>query len=668
LAALGLASAALRAEEATATATATADVRTEPYRLGEVVVTAPPAAAPAGQTTFRIPADEIEARGARTLDEAFGTLSGIDVRTGGGGIPRLFMRGLPPRHAPLYLNGIPINSAADGQFDPRLIPTEDIAEIAVVEGNSSVLYGPGTTAGLIDIVTKKGRGGLHGDARTELSTGNALGHGTSVLAAGDFSGGFGATDFFVGGSHAETPGFVEASGALRRNSDERRSNLFVNGGHAWDDWSAGISGGYFEARQGIPFVTLSDPNNPFLMPQVFERLNDISGAFGQFDIKYQPAGPLSARLSLYANKLDEVDDRYDNAAFNSMRDPTVQTFHQLVNTLVSGARTLASYDLGEGGVLASSLGVQRETESLGGFIRNLPVRAGGGGGNRGGATPATFAVRTLGSDFAVDTYSAAAEYNVMPIARTHVTLGLSQHWFAQQQDRVEQAHQWMGGLAYDVLPELQLNASYSRKVRFPTLQELFDAQRGNPTLRPEKSDDYEAGIVWRPRPEHALLVTAFRNRLNGFIQNDNTSQIFTNKDMLVKGFELAGQARPIPQLLLRAGYTFLDVTDETTHARVDFRPANIFGIESDYLPAPDWAVHGSLSFASGQVVTANSGAFRQQDLPDYTLIDLRVTRFFPVYGMRLWVEANNLANQSYVFAPGSPAPGRTFFAGAAVSF
>jgi vitamin B12 transporter len=78
-------------------------------------------------------------------------LPGIDLRTGGGGVPRVFMRGLPPRHAPLYLNGIPINSVADGQFDPRLISTESIAEIVVVEGNSSVLYGPGTTAGLIDI-------------------------------------------------------------------------------------------------------------------------------------------------------------------------------------------------------------------------------------------------------------------------------------------------------------------------------------------------------------------------------------------------------------------------------------------------------------------------------------------------------------------------------------
>jgi vitamin B12 transporter len=78
-------------------------------------------------------------------------LPGIDLRTGGGGVPSIFMRGLPPRHAPLYLNGIPINSAADGQFDPRLIPSESIAEIVVVEGNGSVLHGPGTTAGLIEI-------------------------------------------------------------------------------------------------------------------------------------------------------------------------------------------------------------------------------------------------------------------------------------------------------------------------------------------------------------------------------------------------------------------------------------------------------------------------------------------------------------------------------------
>src|SRR5579864_131033 len=101
------------------------DNRTEPYQLGAVIVTAPSGDVQAGQSTITIPATEIEALGARTLDESFGSTPGVDIRSGGGGIPRIFLRGLPPRHTPLFLNGFPINSAADGQFDPRLLPVEN---------------------------------------------------------------------------------------------------------------------------------------------------------------------------------------------------------------------------------------------------------------------------------------------------------------------------------------------------------------------------------------------------------------------------------------------------------------------------------------------------------------------------------------------------------------
>jgi vitamin B12 transporter len=666
LAAIGVCDRAVAAEDASS---ASDDTRTEPYRLGEIVVSARPDALPAGQTLFTIPAAEIEARGARTLDETFGSTPGIDIRSGGGGIPRIFLRGLPPRHTPLYLNGIPLNSAADGQFDPRLIPIENIAEIKVVEGNSSVLYGPGTTGGLIDIITKKGREGLHGDLRTEWASGDAW------LTAGDASGAFGPSDFFLSGSHQDIPGFVLPNGSLRQNSDDRRSNLFLNVGHSWEDWSIGVSGGYLSARQGIPPSTLNDPTNPFLMQQQFERLNSISGANGQVDLRYTPNGPLGARLSLYVNQLNEIDDRFDNANFTSMIDPTVKTFHQISDTVVSGARSLVSYDLAAAGILASSLSVERDAETLGGFSRDVPLAGGGGGGGGGGrrggggggATP-TFGLRSLNTDVAVYTYSAALEYNVSPLPQTHFTLGYSRHWFVQGQDDVHPDHQWMTGLAYDLSPVVEVNGSYSRKVRFPTLQELFDAQKGNPNLVPEQSEDYEASIAWKMAPSSTLLLTGFHNLVNNFIQNDNFTQVFTNKDTLVQGVELAVKAQLDPTMTLRASYTYLDTRDETNDTRVDFRPRNVVAMEGDYLPAPNWVIHASLSVFDDQVVTSNANPFRQQHLPDYALVGLRVSRLFPEYGLKAYVAADNLTNSHFEFAPGFPGPGTTVFAGIQIGF
>ena len=75
-------------------------------------------------TTRRIGRAEIEARSARTLDEALRLLPGIYVRTGGDGTPRIDMRGFRSRHVLLLINGVPANSTADGQFDPARISTE----------------------------------------------------------------------------------------------------------------------------------------------------------------------------------------------------------------------------------------------------------------------------------------------------------------------------------------------------------------------------------------------------------------------------------------------------------------------------------------------------------------------------------------------------------------
>src|SRR5512134_697505 len=90
-------------------------------------------------TTRRIGRGEIEARSARTLDEALRLLPGIHVRTGGDGTPRIDVRGFRSRHVLLLVNGVPANSTADGQFDPARISTQAIRDIKISYTTSSVL-------------------------------------------------------------------------------------------------------------------------------------------------------------------------------------------------------------------------------------------------------------------------------------------------------------------------------------------------------------------------------------------------------------------------------------------------------------------------------------------------------------------------------------------------
>ncbi|MBP1709195.1 MAG: TonB-dependent receptor, partial [Deltaproteobacteria bacterium] len=139
------------------------DESTGTYTLGEIVVSAEKPPVESVATTREVTSEDIQNKGARTLDEALQLLPGVNIRTGGEGVPRVDYRGFKPRHTLILLDGIPLNSTDDGQYDPTLIPVENIAKIKLMGGNSSLLYGEGDLGGVINIVTKKGsRKGIHG--------------------------------------------------------------------------------------------------------------------------------------------------------------------------------------------------------------------------------------------------------------------------------------------------------------------------------------------------------------------------------------------------------------------------------------------------------------------------------------------------------------------------
>ena len=164
------------------------------YHLGEVVVSGKDKGVEKVGTTHTVTAEQIQERGARTLNEAINLVPGVQLRVGGDGTPRIDMRGYRTRHITLLLNGTPFNGTYDGQFDPALISVENIAEIKVTTGGGSTLYGPGGNAGVINIITKKAAKGLNGSLGTELSEAG------TTLARGTASYGGDKWDVFVSGS------------------------------------------------------------------------------------------------------------------------------------------------------------------------------------------------------------------------------------------------------------------------------------------------------------------------------------------------------------------------------------------------------------------------------------------------------------------------------------
>src|SRR5262245_2036465 len=153
-------------------------------------------------TTVReISKEDMRQESARTVDEALYHEPSIVVRTGGDGVPRFDLRGLRSRQVLLLLDGIPFNSSEDGQFDPALIPTQILERIDVTYGASSVLYGDGPIAGVLQLRTHSGGPGMQNDSRGEArERGQYLGASSVGGAARGFDG-------FLAGQYLSAKGY-----------------------------------------------------------------------------------------------------------------------------------------------------------------------------------------------------------------------------------------------------------------------------------------------------------------------------------------------------------------------------------------------------------------------------------------------------------------------------
>jgi len=115
--------------------------------------------------------DDIEARGFTTVTEALNSLPGVSfTSTGGlGQNTSLYLRGMSSNRTLVLIDGVRYNdvtsSGAAAPFAHLMI--EDIAQIEVVKGAQSGVWGADASAGVVNIITKKAKDGVHGSAHVE---------------------------------------------------------------------------------------------------------------------------------------------------------------------------------------------------------------------------------------------------------------------------------------------------------------------------------------------------------------------------------------------------------------------------------------------------------------------------------------------------------------------
>ena len=160
------------------------------------------------------------------------------------------VQGLRGRYTQVLSDGLPLYGGQSGSLGLLQIPPMDLAQVEVIKGAASALYGASALGGVVNLVSRRPDGG-----RELLLNATTLGGADAVLwSTGRIGGGWGYT--FLGGAHGQRRADVDRDRWADLPSYSRgvvRPRLFWDGGEGRSVFIT--AGATAEDRNGGGFVT-----------------------------------------------------------------------------------------------------------------------------------------------------------------------------------------------------------------------------------------------------------------------------------------------------------------------------------------------------------------------------------------------------------------------------
>lgn len=485
----------------------------------EIVVTAtrtPRALQEVPASVTVISEEDIEASGAKKIDDVIRLIPGIDVRRSLGVVtmsPTVSMRGMgdQPGRTLVMIDGIPASKADTGNFLWNRINLEDVERIEVVRGAASALYGSHAMGGVINIITKAPSKRPETTVRSEAGSldtqrGQFLTRGTAS-----------SLGYVLSGSWLDSAGYDP----IPANSEERTEYTIPR--YAEENMvRLSLAPEAGDGRLLLNLSRFADERGEG------ERIQDPRGMFRSFDTQQldlaydRTLGDTDWSFKLY----DIGEDYFWNR--ERLRGGTYTRYEVEVDrtergALLQGSRKLGprgrvtggvDYKLGEvdgadnyregpdAGLRAINQGKQR----IVGLFAQCEVPF---SGERG---------RTiLGGRYDwADVYDArfVDETGFLPNGPLPGGGWPDSDWSAFSPK---------AGLVYHATPRTDVRVNAGRAFRAPILDDLFRSgifrgryYRANPDLEPETVWTYEAGVEHRPNPHTRLRLTGYWSEADDF--------------------------------------------------------------------------------------------------------------------------------------------------------
>lgn len=596
--------------------------------------------------------EQIEAQGARTVQEALKYLPGIlsDGTAGGqlGALSSQFIRGGNSAQVLILLDGRPINDVGFfGGFDLSEFTTDNVERIELLPGGGSTLYGSDALGGVINIVTRAP------STKPEIT----------VRAA---AGSFGLNEQAIQ-TRGKTDGLGWTLGYSRIQADnnfpfkidrinlkDRRENADV----LYNNLNLKLEGQLGD-RNILSFSTL------YLTKQFGVAGGvPIPNSIGEFNTLTPKAEQYTEEVLLdlvWQSKLGSGNDSvltsriYADFLKYNFNNPDPNTFGTKddVNRRAAGVQVQHNWQF-----------AKNQTITYGFDYRNTRSRN----------TTFTYGLDTTDVNYDGDISQGAlfTRYEVNFTPGFSVNLGLRQDFNSLVNGSFTSPSI---GARLALSPSTTLRANYARSFRAPQISNLEGLAAfnvvGNPDLKPETGNSFDVGIDQQLGKIGLLRLTFFSNRVDDLINFKFGSPSTYENIGRVKtlGLEADLNLQLARNVYAFANYTLNDpriVRDRNANIEdneLSFRGADTLNIGLAYETPRGIYAAIILRYLSDYFVNNTN----TESLPGYTTVDLKLR--IPLGRTVVFNGSlDNLFDEQYEQYPGYPAVGRSFRVGISATF
>jgi vitamin B12 transporter len=600
------------------------DVAPEPVVISATQVPTPESQIASSVTV--ITGEDIELKQQRTLPDVLRNVPGLNVvQTGGpGGQTSVFIRGTNLNHTKVFVDGIDVSdpSSPNASFDFAQFLTQDIAQVEILRGPQSGLYGSDAIGGVINIITQNGTGPTRLRGSIEGGSFDTFNQTGSINGSADQFHYSANIEHFHSGETPVTP--LNLLLPAERRNDDYYDNLTASTKLGYDvlrGFDLGMVARYSDTHlrnTGDDFSNFPDPSFP-------AREQTASNTSEYY-----------ARAFAHSAAFDGAFDQTLGVAYTRKRTAIFEPDFPL--SLDAGERTKVDW--------------------------------------RGAIKLATSETVVLGAEHSRDAISQPLSASIrINSGYGELQSQLGENFFSAVNVRYDDNSLFGGKATYRVAPLYRFSATGTRikasvgsGFKAPTLSELFQDFPpfffANPHLQPETSVGYDIGL------EQSLIedvvstgATYFHNRLRNLITTDETGISYANIGRATtEGIESFVAYQPLKTLSLRADYTYTQATDDVLHQELLRRPRHKVSIDANWRATPELSLDATVLTVSSWVDGNRDFSIPRLDAPGYTIVNLSGSYDINA-NLAVFARVDNLFDRHYQNPTGFLQPSLGAFAG-----